>query len=109
MWTSRLLPNDVPITFRMSGKYFRPSRKDAYIVLIPIKPHFYIVKLGLEGYTLFFLLLLKNIDCGYSLEPPRRRGSNEYPQYVLSKNVKNIRIFYLKNFIFGGKVFSIFE
>ena len=25
------------------------------------------------------LFLLKNIDCGYSLEPPRRGGSNEYP------------------------------
>ena len=25
----------------------------------PIKPHFYIVKLGLTGYTLFFLFLLK--------------------------------------------------
>ena len=24
--------------------------------------------------------MLKNIDCGYSLEPPRRGGSNEYPQ-----------------------------
>ena len=46
----------------------------------PLKPHFYIVKLGLQGYTLFFLLLLKNIDCGYSLEPPRRGGSNEYLQ-----------------------------
>ena len=22
----------------------------------------------------------QNIDCGYSLEPPRRGGSNEYPQ-----------------------------
>ena len=28
---------------------------------------------------IFFLFLLKNIDCGYSLEPPRRGGSNEYP------------------------------
>ena len=46
----------------------------------PLKHHFYIVKLGLQGYTLFFLFLLKNIDCGYSLEPPRRGGSNEYPQ-----------------------------
>ena len=44
----------------------------------PLKPHVYIVKLGLIGYTLFFLFLLKNIDCGYSLEPPRRGGSNEY-------------------------------
>ena len=30
----------------------------------PLKPHFYIVKLGFTGYTLFFLFLLKNIDCG---------------------------------------------
>ena len=28
----------------------------------------------------FFLFLLQNIDCGYSLEPPHRGGSNEYPQ-----------------------------
>ena len=33
-------------------------------------------------HTLFLLFLLKNIDCGYSLEPPPRRGSNEYPQYM---------------------------
>ena len=46
----------------------------------PLKPHFYIVKLGFRGYTLFFLFQLKNIDCGYSLEPPRRGGSDEYPQ-----------------------------
>ena len=29
----------------------------------------------LQGYTLFFLFLLKNIDCGNSLEPPHRVGS----------------------------------
>ena len=28
---------------------------------------------------IFFIFLLKNIDNGYSLEPPRRGGSNEYP------------------------------
>ena len=27
--------------------------------------------------------------CGHSLEPPRRGGSNEYPQFVLSRNKKN--------------------
>ena len=27
-----------------------------------------------------FLVSAQNIDCGYSLEPPRRGGSNEYPQ-----------------------------
>ena len=27
-----------------------------------------------------FHISTQNIDCGYSLEPPRRGGSNEYPQ-----------------------------
>ena len=29
----------------------------------PLKPHFYIVKLGFTGVYLIFLFLLKNIDC----------------------------------------------
>ena len=38
----------------------------------------------------FFNISAQNIDCGYSLEPPWRGGSNEYPQYVfLSRNKKN--------------------
>ena len=32
----------------------------------------------------------QNIDCVYSLEPPRRGGSNEYPQSMfLNRNKKN--------------------
>ena len=32
----------------------------------------------------------QNVDWGYSLEPPRRGGSNEYPQSMfLSRNKKN--------------------
>ena len=27
-----------------------------------------------------FHISAQNIDCGYSLEPPRQGGSNEYPQ-----------------------------
>ena len=27
-----------------------------------------------------FLIFAQNIDCGYTLEPPRRDGSNEFPQ-----------------------------
>ena len=46
----------------------------------PFKPNFYIVKLGFTGVYIIFLSMLKNIDCGYSLEPPCRGGSNEYPQ-----------------------------
>ena len=46
----------------------------------PLKPHFYKVKLGSAGVYIIFLISAQNIDCGYSLEPPRRGGSNEYPQ-----------------------------
>ena len=37
-----------------------------------------IFPISAQGYTLFFLLLLKNIDWLSSLEPPR--DSNKYPQ-----------------------------
>ena len=59
----------------------------------PLKPHFYIAKLGFAGVYLFFLFLLQNIGCGYSLEPP-------HSIYVLSKNKKNIKNFPLKIFNF---------
>ena len=37
-----------------------------------------------------FLIFAQNIDCGYTLEPPQRGGSNEYPQSKFwSKNKKN--------------------
>ena len=37
-----------------------------------------------------FHISAQNIDCGHSLEPPRRGGSNEYPQSMfLSRNKKN--------------------
>ena len=38
-----------------------------------------------------FHISAQNIDCGYSLEPPRRGGSNEYPQSMfLSRNKNNV-------------------
>ena len=37
-----------------------------------------------------FHVSTQNIDCGYSLEQPRRGSSNEYPQPMfLSRNKKN--------------------
>ena len=36
-----------------------------------------------------FHISVQNIDCGYSIEPPRRGGSNEYPQSLfLNRNNK---------------------
>ena len=38
-----------------------------------------------------FHISAENIDCGYTLEPPRRGGSNEYPQSMyLSRNKKKM-------------------
>ena len=49
----------------------------------PLKPHFYIVKRGFTGVYLIFRISAQNIDCGNSLEPPRRGGSNEYQQSMI--------------------------
>ena len=46
----------------------------------PIQPYFCIVKQGFTGVCIIFLISAQKIDCGYSLEPPRQCGSNEYPQ-----------------------------
>ena len=87
--------------------------------LEPLKPHFYIVKRGFTGYTLLYLFLLKNIDCGYLLKPPRlwmlvraasgRRFKRVPIIYVLSRNMKNIKLFLWKLSVFGGEIFNIFK
>ena len=46
----------------------------------PLKPHFYIVKLGFTRVYIIFIISAQNKDCGYLFEPPLRGGSNEYPQ-----------------------------
>ena len=38
----------------------------------PLKPLFYIVKLGFTGVCIIFLISAKNINCGYPLEPPHK-------------------------------------
>ena len=45
-----------------------------------LKPHFFYSKTGVYRGKHYFYYFAKNIDCGYPLEPPRRGGSNEYPQ-----------------------------
>ena len=76
----------------------------------PLKPHFYIVKLGFTGVYIIFLISAQNIDCGYSLEPPRRGGSNEYPQSMFWAEIWKIsEIFIWKFSVFGDEIFYLFE
>ena len=60
--------------------YAKSSRKHTYIILTPLNPQFYYIKVGFTGVYIIFVISAQNIDCGYSLEPPRQGGSNEYPQ-----------------------------
>ena len=54
----------------------------------------------MQGYTYFFLFFLQSIDCGYSLEPPRRGGSNVYPQSIFRAKVRRISKDFSENFPF---------
>ena len=71
----------------------------------PLKPHFYIVKLAVY---IIFLISLKNIDCGYSLEPPRRGGSNEYPQSMFWAEIWKDQRFLSEYFQFLEMKFSTY-
>ena len=76
----------------------------------PLKLHFYIVKLGFTGVYIIFLISARNIDCGCSLEPSRRGGSNEYPQSMFWAETWKISEFFIWKFSFiGGKIFSMLE
>ena len=75
----------------------------------PLKPHFYIVKLGFTVVYISFHISAQNIDCGYSLEPPRRGGSNEYPQSIFWAEIwKKIQSFLSENFQFLMVKLSIY-
>ena len=63
-------------------------RKHAYSNILTILPRKYEKYSDKKSDT--FHISAQNIDCWYSLEPPQRGGSNEYPQsIVLSRNKKN--------------------
>ena len=76
--------NDLECCFKLSFLKYHTAHHENIPNIVynfdPLEPHFYIVKLGFTGVYIIFLISASSIDCGYSLEPPRRGGSNEYPQ-----------------------------
>ena len=67
----------------------RPLRKHAYSNTLNILPPKNGIFFSQKNSDIFHVSA-QNIGCGYSLEPPRRGGSNEYPQSMfLSRNNKN--------------------
>ena len=64
-------------------------RKHAYSSMSKISPP-KTEKFSDKKISNIFLISAQNIDCGYSLEPPRRGGYNEYAQSMfLRRNKKN--------------------
>ena len=65
-----------------------PLRKHAYLNILKILPP------KNEKFQIkdpdIFQISAQNIDCGYSLEPPRRGGSNEYPQSMFLAEIRKI-------------------
>ena len=58
-----------------------------------------------------FHISAQNIDSGYSLEPPRRGGSNEYPQSMFWAEIRKItytpckpQFYYIKMGFKGFKI-----
>ena len=51
-----------------------------------------------------FHISAQNIDCGYSLEPPRRGGSNEYPQSMFLSRDKKSNVYPCKPQFYYTKV-----
>ena len=63
-------------------------QKHAYLNILKISPpktESFQIKI-----LIFFHISAQNIDCGYSLEPPRRGGSNEYPQFMFWAEIRKI-------------------
>ena len=77
--------------FSLKRWLIKTLRKHAYSNILKISPpkteSFHIKIL------IFFHISPQNIDCGYSLELPRRGGSNEYPQSMFLSRSKKIIVY----------------
>ena len=65
----------------------------------PLKPHFYIVKLGFTGVCIIFLISAQNIGEAV-LTSTHNLCFEQKMNMKMNMNMKNIRIFYLKIFSF---------
>ena len=78
LWYDKALPFVVPSALR-------EQVYSNILKILPPKNESFLIKNSKN-----FHISAQNIDCGYSLEPPRRGGSKEYPQSMfLSRNKKN--------------------
>ena len=65
------------------------------IYFLPHLTPLYLVKLGFTGVYTIFLISSRKQRLWYSLEPPRRGGSNEYPQSMFWAEIWKLSKFFL--------------
>ena len=79
------LPKMLLLTLAISIFTLRKHPYSNILKILPPKNEKFQIKI-----LIFFHIAAQNIDCGYSLEPPRLGGSNEYLRSMfLSKNKKH--------------------
>ena len=74
----------------------------------PLKPHFYVENIIFYVEYIIFLILLNNIDCGYSLEPPRRGVLTSTHNLCFEQKYEKYQIFLYENFHFLVVKFSMY-
>ena len=63
----------------------------------PLKPHFYIVKLGFTGVYIIFVISAQNIDCEYSLNRLDEAVLTSTNNLCLEQKYEKYQNFYMKN------------
>ena len=88
-----------------------PGQVSLHYENTPIQIYWQLYHQKMKKKSDIFHISAQNKDCGYLLEPPRRGGSNEYPQpMLLSRNKKNKvcpckpQFYYIKVGVKGVKI-----
>ena len=99
VYTTDMVDLSFSLAHRSTGTFLAMWRIYLFKELFSLRKHSYsnILKIlppKTENFQIkssdIFHISAHNIDCGYSLEPPPRGGSNGYPQFMsLSRNKKN--------------------
>ena len=85
MMCSRSQRNDNASQMQWHPKYIMKTRLFKYTENFTTKNENFQIK-----NSDIFHISAQNIDCGYSLEPPSRGGSNEYPQSMFWAEIRKI-------------------
>ena len=110
LWKETIFVPPLSFQYRLLFRGDLTLRKHAYSnilkILLPENENFQLKNSNI------FHISAQNIDCRYSLKPPRRGGSNEYPQSMfLRRNKKNNvypgkpQFYYIKVEFKGSKLY----